>query len=85
MSKAIENESKLKSYLVNYASLKKNMEQDKVTVEMIIESITEDFPELVLAVAEENWIRGYHQALVDVETTEVDTEIQPITDLDEET
>ena len=85
MSKAIENESKLKSYLVNHASLKKNMEQDKVTVEMIIESITEDFPELVLAVAEENWIRGYHQALVDVETTEVDTETQPIADLDEET
>ena len=29
-----------------------------------------DFPEFLMAVAEENWIRGYHQGLEDVETGE---------------
>ena len=28
--------------------------------------MAKDFPEFLLAVAEENWIRGYHQALTDV-------------------
>jgi hypothetical protein len=33
---------------------------------MIVESMAKEFPEFVLAVAEENWIRGYQQALQDV-------------------
>ncbi len=37
---------------------------------MIIEIMAKAFPEFVLAVAEENWVRGYHQALVDVEEGE---------------
>ena len=32
--------------------------------------LTDEFPELVLVMAEENWIRGYHQALTDVEEGE---------------
>ena len=36
-----------------------------VTVEMIIQVLTEDFPEIVLALAEENFIRGYEQGLND--------------------
>ena len=80
MEQAAEKDSKLKSYLVNYTSVNTDTEYDKVKVESIIESITKEFPELVLAIAEENWIRGYHQALVDVETTEAEFEKQ----LDEE-
>ena len=26
-----------------------------------------EFPEFLMAIAEENWVRGYHQALEDVE------------------
>ena len=37
-----------------------------VTVEMIIEMMSEEFPEFLMAVAEENFIRGYTQAMVDV-------------------
>ena len=37
-----------------------------VTVEMIIEMISVEFPEFLMAVAEENFIRGYTQAMVDV-------------------
>ena len=32
-----------------------------------IDTISEEFPEFLMAVAEEIWIRGYHQALNDVE------------------
>ena len=34
---------------------------------MIVEVVSREFPEFLLAVAEENWIRGYHQALNDVD------------------
>ena len=41
-----------------------------ITVEMILEQMSQEFPEFVIALAEENWIRGYHQALTDVEEGE---------------
>ncbi len=34
---------------------------------MIVEVMSEEFPEFLMALAEENWIRGYRQALTDVE------------------
>ena len=39
-----------------------------VTVEMIVETMAAEFPAFLLVVAEENWVRGYQQALDDVET-----------------
>jgi len=42
----------------------------EITVEMIIEVMADEFPEFLMAIAEENWIRGYHQALTDVEEGE---------------
>ena len=42
-------------------------DKDEVTVEHIVEVVAEEFPDFLSAVAEENWVRGYHQALVDVE------------------
>ena len=35
---------------------------------MIIDVLADEFPEFVLALAEENWVRGYQQALTDVDT-----------------
>ena len=57
--------SVLKTWLVDYVGNKKNPEDNNVTVEMIIETISEEFPEFIFTIAEENWIRGYHQALTD--------------------
>tara|TARA_R110002072_G_scaffold68593_6_gene166842 strand:+ start:2259 stop:2528 length:270 start_codon:yes stop_codon:yes gene_type:complete len=57
----------LKEFVVNYVGEAVNPEDGNVTVEMIIEVLAGEFPEFVLALAEENWIRGYHQALTDVE------------------
>ena len=65
-----DSESELKMMLVEYVGKQKNPEDEVVTVEMIIEVMTEQFPEFILALAEENWIRGYHQAFADIETTE---------------
>ena len=64
------NQSALKSWLVNYVGEKTNPESGNVTVENIIDVMAEEFPEFLMALAEENWIRGYHQALTDVEVGE---------------
>ena len=34
---------------------------------MVIDVMSEEFPELILCISEENWIRGYHQGLADVD------------------
>ena len=65
-----KNESELKLWLVNYVGEKTNPENGDVTVENIIDVMAEEFPEFLMALAEENWIRGYHQALTDVEVGE---------------
>ena len=66
----VEPSNELKEWLVSYCGKVKNPENDEVTTEMIVEVIAEQFPEFLVAVAEENWIRGYHQALTDVEEGE---------------
>tara|TARA_A100001015_G_scaffold230706_1_gene261044 strand:+ start:433 stop:723 length:291 start_codon:yes stop_codon:yes gene_type:complete len=65
-----KDESELKLWLVNYVGDKTNPKDGNVTVENIIDVMAEEFPEFLLALAEENWIRGYHQALTDVEVGE---------------
>lgn len=59
-------DTELKEWLVNYVGEKKEPEDGNVTVEMILEVMATDFPEFLLPLAEENFIRGYHQALDDV-------------------
>ena len=60
----------VKQFLVNYAGEVCKPEDEKVTVGMIVETVAKEFPEFLMAVAEENWVRGYHQALHDVEQGE---------------
>ena len=67
LDEVVESSNELKQMLVNYVGEKKTPEGDSVTVEMIVDQLAEEFPEFVLAVAEENFIRGYQQALSDVE------------------
>ena len=63
----VQKDSKLKEWLVDYVGNKKNPEDENVTVEMIVGVVADEFPEFVMALAEENWIRGYQQGLDDVE------------------
>ena len=65
----VDAENKLKEYLVDYVGEKEEPENGEVTVEMVIGTLTDEFPDLVLALAEENFIRGYQQAFNDIEAT----------------
>jgi hypothetical protein len=67
LESTVEKSNPLKEMLVDYVGEKQNPDNDEVTVEMVINTMADEFPEFLLAVAEENWIRGYHQALTDVE------------------
>jgi hypothetical protein len=62
----VEADSKLKEIVVNYVGQKLAPEDNSVTVEMALEVFADEFPEFVLALAEENFIRGYQQAMNDV-------------------
>jgi hypothetical protein len=68
LRKVVEEDNELKSWLVDYVGNKHEPEDGNVTVEMIVVTLAEEFPEFTLAVAGENFLRGYHQALCDLET-----------------
>tara|TARA_R110000824_G_scaffold76935_2_gene194796 strand:- start:116 stop:427 length:312 start_codon:yes stop_codon:yes gene_type:complete len=67
LEQMVEPDNHLKNFLVEYVGEKYNPEDQEVTVEMIVETMAAEFPEFLLAVAEENWIRGYQQAIGDVD------------------
>tara|TARA_R110000824_G_scaffold36844_7_gene113946 strand:- start:5594 stop:5863 length:270 start_codon:yes stop_codon:yes gene_type:complete len=68
LKETVQASNSLKSMLVQHAGDKLSPKDNNVTVEMIIEVMAEEFPEFVMALAEENWIRGYEQGLDDVQT-----------------
>jgi len=70
LHKPVNVDSELKKWLVNYVGDKVKPKDDEITVEMVIKVMAEEFPEFLLVIAEENFIRGYRQALEDVEEGE---------------
>lgn len=66
----IDPNNELKRLVVNYVGEKVDPENDEVNVDMVIDVMASEFPEVLLAVAEENFIRGYQQALADVDAME---------------
>jgi len=68
LDEIVEPENDLKEMLVNYVGEQHNPEDNNITVHMIVETLAKEFPEFVLAVAEENFLRGYQQALHDVDS-----------------
>ena len=67
LAETVEKTTPIKEWLVEYVGEQHNPEDEQVTVEMIVNTVADEFPEFLLVVAEENWIRGYHQALTDVD------------------
>tara|TARA_Y100000593_G_scaffold92900_1_gene185972 strand:+ start:2668 stop:2958 length:291 start_codon:yes stop_codon:yes gene_type:complete len=67
LAETVAPDGPLKEMLVEYVGTQKKPEDDNVTVEMIVEVLAEEFPEFLMAVAEENWVRGYQQGLADVD------------------
>ena len=66
----VDTDTNIKKYLVEYVGQAKNPDDGNITVGMIVDVVAEEFPEFVMALAEENWIRGYQQALTDVSVGE---------------
>jgi len=63
LSLIVQPESELKEYLVKYVGTK--FDQEDVTVNMIAETLADEFPEFTMAFAEENFLRGYQVGLDD--------------------
>ena len=64
----VEKNTPMKEWLVDYVGNKVNPDNDEVSLAMVVDTMAEEFPEFLLALAEENWIRGYHQAINDMES-----------------
>ena len=75
LDQTVEPENDLKNMLVEYVGEKKEPEDQGVTVEMIVDTMAEEFPEFLLALAEENWINGYTQALNDSKSISANLEV----------
>ena len=70
LNNPVEPNNDFKNMLVEYVGEKLDPEDQNVTVEMIVEVTATEFPEFLMAVAEENYFRGYQQALNDAEQGE---------------
>jgi hypothetical protein len=66
LKETVQVDNKLKDFIVNFTGQQLNPENGEVTVEMVVEVLASHFPEMLFAVAEENFIRGYEQALNDL-------------------
>lgn len=66
LKEVVSIDSDLKELVVDYVGEKIQPENDEVTLEMVVSVMSSEFKDLVLALAEENWIRGYHQAMDDM-------------------
>ncbi len=65
----VTSDTGLKDLVVNYIGDRLAGPED-ITVDMAVQVFASEFPEFLLAVAEENFLRGYEQALTDVEAVE---------------
>jgi len=65
----IAAENPLKQMLLEYVGKKYATPEDEgefeVTVQMIVDTLAHEFPEFVMIMAEENWVRGYQQGIDD--------------------
>ena len=68
LDEVVKADNGLKNLLVQYAGNKLNPKDNNITIEMMIEVVAEEFPEFVMTLAEENWIRGYEQGINDVDS-----------------
>ncbi len=74
----------LKETITQYVGELVQPEGDEVTVEMVASVMTDEFPELMLAIAQENYLNGYKQALDDVEAIEAERHIRLVGDEESE-
>ncbi len=68
----VATETPLKEMVVNYIGERLDPEDGDVTVAMAVDVFATEFPEFLLAVAEENFLRGYQQAMADIDSVSKD-------------
>ena len=69
LNETLNTDTGLKELVVNYIG-ERLAGPEEITVDMAVEVFAAELPEFLLAVAQENFLRGYEQALADVETME---------------
>ena len=69
LDKTVEVRNELQEDLVRHVRNKIN--EDQVTLGQVIGILASEFPELVITIAEENWVRGYKQGLDDAHVADV--------------
>ena len=69
LDEVVQKVNPMKEWLVDYVGNKLQPVNNEVTVLMLVEAMAKEFPEFVMAVAEENFIRGYQQAFKDLEAS----------------
>ena len=69
LNETVSTNTGLKELVVNYIG-ERLARSEEITVDMAVEVFAAEFPEFLLAVAEENFLRGYEQALTDVSVME---------------
>lgn len=78
MHVAVRKDNPLKQMIVDYVGKRFATEEDEgeyfVTVQMVAETLATEFPEFLMVMAEENWIRGYKQGLDDAKLCNTETE-----------
>ena len=70
----VDEDSAIKTFLVNYTGEKLQPEDEQITVHMIAEMVAAEFPEFMFVLAEENFLRGYQLGLNDATTLATETE-----------
>lgn len=62
----VQSDTKLKELIVNYVGEQLHPTTPEVTVDDVVNIFADEFPEFLLVVAQENFLRGYTQGLDDV-------------------
>ena len=59
----VNNDTKLKELIVNYVGEQLHPTTPEVTVEDVVKIFADEFPEFLLVVAQENFLRGYSEGI----------------------
>ena len=73
----VDSNTPLKQMLLEYVGNKYATPTDEgefeVSVQMIVDTLAHEFPEFVMIMAEENWVRGYQQGINDAAELHTET------------
>ena len=70
----------LRNTIIQTAGERHNPKNGEVTVDMIVQTLAEDFPEIVLAIAEENYLKGFEEGVNADEMYNEDPRAQQVLD-----